>query len=286
MRYLMGIFLSRLNSPHSYTGRSVFQLAVKNFLELANSFRRRGLPLALKFDLRKIKKTKQGKTLLLLGSGPSALKLSQLKLSEYFSELMVVNNYLDFDFSARLIPDYFCVSDPNSFINNNSKLEKYIEDNKITVIASHFYRKSNFLQNQKVIFFNDKEFHIPLWKNINPQLPRSYSSYTFYKALSVAIYMGYDAIYILGLDNTEFLSYRSNVDNEIYLDLEDFYGRKSIGKSYEAEIYRSLAGFPDGLAGRLQSYALAYGDLELFNGFNIINLDPNSLVTNFKKIMS
>ena len=95
--------------------------------------------------------------------------------------------------------------------------------------------------------------------------------------------MGYDLIYILGLDNTEFLSYRSNTSNEIYLDLEDFYGQNSVGKSYEGKIYKTLAGFPDGLAGRLQSYALAYGDLKLFNKFKIINLDPDSLVTNFKK---
>jgi hypothetical protein len=95
--------------------------------------------------------------------------------------------------------------------------------------------------------------------------------------------MGYDTIFILGLDNTEFFSYRSNESNEIFLDLENFYGQNSYGKSFEGKSIKSLSGFPDGLAGRLQSYALAYGDLRLFDKFKIINLDPNSLITNFSK---
>jgi hypothetical protein len=273
----------RLNSPHSYTGRSVLLLFFKNLLEIINSFKRRGLPFAQKIRLKRIKNSKKGKTLLLLGNGPSVLKLDRHKVSESFSELMVVNNYLDLEFSDKLIPDFFCISDPNSFMNNDSKLQKYIDNHKITIIASHFYRKLPNLQNKKTIFFNDKEIHFPFWKNINPQFPRSYSSYTFYKALSVAIYMGYDTIFILGLDNTEFFSYRSNESNEIFLDLENFYGQNSYGKSFEGKSIKSLSGFPDGLAGRLQSYALAYGDLRLFDKFKIINLDPNSLITNFSK---
>lgn len=276
-------FFVRLSSPHSYTGRSLFKLAIKNFIEFLNFFKRRGLPLELRKELRSVKSTKSGKTVLILGNGPSASKIDHGNLRNNFDELIVVNNYLDFSFAHEIIPDYFCISDPNSFSNADSELNLYLDRNKIPVIASHFYRKSALIQKRHCLFFDDRELHIPFWKNVSPLWPRSYASYTFFKALGVAIYLGYEVIYILGLDNTEFKSYVGNSDNELFLDLNSFYGRGSLSTSPINQQYKSLQGFPDGLSGRLQSYSLAYGDLQHFESANIINLDEESLIMNFKK---
>jgi hypothetical protein len=227
--------------------------------------------------------TKNGKTVLILGNGPSASKIDHQAIQNNFDNLIVVNNYLDFSFADEVIPDFFCISDPNSFNDESSQLYKYLKQNDITVIASHFYRKSNFLFGMKTIFFDDRELHIPFWNNISPLWPRSYCSYTFYKALSIAIHLGYERIFILGLDNTEFKSYIGTSDNELHLDLDSFYGTKIEKKIDHTPKLRSLHGFPDGLSGRLQSYALAFGDLKKFKSSRIINLDQGSLILDFEK---
>ena len=74
-----------------------------------------------------------------------------------------------------------------------------------------------------------------------------------------------------------------NSDNELLLDLESFYGRVAFADSEGDIRYKSLQGYPDGLSGRLQSYSLAYGDLERFSKANIVNLDEESLIMNFRK---
>ena len=277
------LFFSRLSSPHSYTGRSVSKLAIKNFFEFIFFFKRRGLPGFLKTELKTMKNAKLGKSLLILGNGPSASKIDHRNLRSNFDELFVVNNYLNFSFAHEVIPDYFCISDPNSFSDTGSDLSLYITQYQIPVISSHFYRKSAFLQGKKSLYFDDRELHFPFWKNISPLRPRSYASYTFFKALAVAIHFGYEVIYILGLDNTEFKSYVGNSDNELLLDLESFYGRVAFADSEGDIRYKSLQGYPDGLSGRLQSYSLAYGDLERFSKANIVNLDEESLIMNFRK---
>ena len=94
--------------------------------------------------------------------------------------------------------------------------------------------------------------------------------------------MNYDKIYIIGFDNTEFLGYEGDAENRIWLNFGKFYGddfgeQLTHGKTL-------LGGYPQGLAGRFQSYALAFGDLELFRSDSVFNLDPNSLITTFTKL--
>jgi len=94
--------------------------------------------------------------------------------------------------------------------------------------------------------------------------------------------MGYSKIYILGIDNTEFLSYRSNSTNELYLDSEKNYASKIENlKDLKNQVLR----YPGDLAGRLHSIANLFHDLSLFAKYPIVNLDPNSLVTIFPKIV-
>ena len=87
---------------------------------------------------------------------------------------------------------------------------------------------------------------------------------------------------MLGLDNTEFKSYVGSLDNKIYVNNDSHYAKSSI----ELSTTNSPEGFTSGMSGRMQSYALQFGDLHLFSKCNIINLDPKSLIDVFKKAES
>ena len=100
----------------------------------------------------------------------------------------------------------------------------------------------------------------------------------------MAVYMGYDKIYLLGFDNSNFLNYRGRPDN-LMQDLggataeRKFEKKSSFIGEYEKE-------FTSGMAGRMQSYAHLFGDLQKFDNGKIFNLDPYSLTDAFPKILN
>ena len=279
--------LSNLNSPHYYYGRSVTRFCAHLIASQLGFFRRRGLDEEAKEALRGIRGSKLGQTALVIGGGPSASKLNNAKIAEYVDEIFVINTYPLTSRSLEIIPDYICLSDPNSFVvSEGKKLEiqnlvwDYISKSKATVIAPFFYRNFNFPESSNKFFFDDREF-FTFNRNISPLRPRSYNSMTFLKALAFAVFLGYSKIYIIGLDNTEFLGYEGDEANRLYLNYDKFFGEQSIQLLSNERI--NLDFFPNGLSGRLMSYSHVFGDLRLFEGKNIINLDPDSLIVNFKK---
>ena len=100
----------------------------------------------------------------------------------------------------------------------------------------------------------------------------------------MAVFMGYDKIYLLGFDNSNFLNYRGRPDN-LMQDLggataeRKFEKKSSFIGEYEKE-------FTSGMAGRMQSYAHLFGDLQKFDNEKIFNLDPYSLTDAFPKILN
>jgi len=102
---------------------------------------------------------------------------------------------------------------------------------------------------------------------------------TLYKALAIACYQGYSTIYVLGMDNTEFISYEGSHNNVIYHNLNTY------GVQTHSTPPMSMQGvFHSGMAGRMQSYSHLFGDLEKFKKHNIVNLDQTSLTDVFPKI--
>jgi hypothetical protein len=257
-------------------------------IQKASFFRRRGPSRNLLAPTKKMKNSKKGKTALVLGSGPSLNTLDPLRVREFFDDVFVVNNYYLMDISKKLAPDYYCLSDPNYFvkektnaIHSDRELAKYIRDTDTVLLLSHFYRNFTNYNSLKTLFFDDREWRT-IRKNISPLKPRSYSSLTLYKAIAMACFFGYDTIFVLGLDNTEFKSYVGSIDNKIYINNGTHYASSKISM----EITSTPEGYSSGIAGRMQSYALHFGDLNYFKKYRIINLDPRSLVDAFEKIES
>lgn len=279
--------LGSISSPHYYYGRSIIRFVSHLIATQIGIFKRRGLTLKAKRDLKMIQNSKIDKTCLVIGGGPSINRLKWEKIKHLVDDVIVTNNFHLTKLSSRITPDYICLSDPNSFLASEGKryqirkqLWEFVQESGATVISPYFYRKYKFPKSTSKIFFDDREF-FTFNKNISPLKPRAYSSMTFLKALAVAVFMGYRKIYIIGLDNTEFIGYEGNINNELFLNYRKFYGEQEIEILSENRL--NLDFFPDGLAGRFQSYSHLFGDLSLFQCFNIVNLDTESLITNFKK---
>ncbi len=279
--------LGSISSPHYYYGRSVTRFLAHLTLTQMGFFKRRGLSKELKQELKGIRNSKTGKSALVIGGGPSLTDFCWDQVKDLVHEVIVVNNFHLSGLSNQIKPDYICLSDPNSFLPASgdraqifNSLWEFVSSSGATVIAPHFYRNFKFPEKTKAYFFDDREF-FTLRKSISPLRPRSYSSMTFLKALAFCIFLGYKTIYIIGLDNSEFLSYEGDESNQLFINYKKFYGGRELNLIQEDKL--KIDFFPDGLAGRLQSYAHLFGDLALFEDYNIVNLDRNSLITNFKK---
>lgn len=278
----------KMTSPHYFYGRSVLRLFVYNLIQKSQFFRRRGPSRSLLKQTTEMRNTKKGKSALVLGSGPSLNMLDPLAAREFFDDVFVVNNYYLHDVSKQLIPDFYCLSDPNYFvadktnaIHDDANLFNFMIEHDVTLLLPHFYRQIEIDCRLNKIYFDDREWR-GFKSNIRPTRPRSYGSFTLYKALALACFFGYDTIYLLGLDNTEFKSYVGSVDNKIYVNNYSHYANSEIHLTSTS----SPEGFSSGIAGRMQSYALQFSDLHQFRKHRIINLDPNSLVDAFEKIES
>jgi len=279
-------YITKLSSPHYYHGTSVLSLIAHNMVQKVGFFRRRGPSKQLLTPTKHMKNSKTGKTALVLGSGPSLSQLNASIAREYFDDVFVVNNYYLLNISKELTPDYYCLSDPNYFVKDKTNavhqdhdLIKYMKDNDIVLLLSHFYRKFTGYTTLKTLFFDDREWRTRRAR-ISPLKPRSYSSITLYKAIAMACFFGYDEIYVLGLDNTEFKSYVGSVDNKIYVNNGTHYASSTTPLA----VTSTPEGYSSGIAGRMQSYALHFGDLHFFKKYKILNLDSLSLIDAFKKI--
>jgi hypothetical protein len=100
------------------------------------------------------------------------------------------------------------------------------------------------------------------------------------KSLAVAIYLGYDKIFILGIDNSECRSLVGNSKNELWVRTENHYA-SSTEKSLDYEIFT-----PSGADAAFAQYATWFADFKKFSHAKVFNLDEDSIVDAFPKVKS
>jgi hypothetical protein len=99
---------------------------------------------------------------------------------------------------------------------------------------------------------------------------------TLYKALSVAIWLGYDRIYVLGMDNTYPRNVYCDRDNRV-LNLEIHAGREDYAADW-SRLYR-------GVGDLIYELAYLFYDARKFAAAGrVVNLDPYSLTDAFPKV--
>jgi hypothetical protein len=292
MRKILLEFMARLlylSHSDMYIGRSSLKLLRRNLLQLVFFF------LSARPDKNRLIATKQlynskiGKVALVLGNGPSLDRLDTSKIDIFVNDIFVVNDFYKLSVSSGVQPTYYVLSDPASFwedsqtISETKKLESYLGSTGSTLILPHNTRES-FLPQISRIYFDDRDYFL-FNKNIEPIRPRGYIPVTLYKAIAMACYFGYEKIFVLGLENTEFFSYEGSLKNKLMVKARPYAHKKT---EYQQQFEDIAVGYnnnsyPYSIAGRMQAYAYLFGDLELFPKSRIRLLNEKSLVDLFVK---
>jgi hypothetical protein len=265
-------------------------LAFHNLLQLIAYFK---TPKPGKVTLKNtssLRDSKAGKVALVLGSGPSLNALNVEVLDDHVDDVFVINAFNQLKVADRVKPAFYGLSDPAHFVAQAgaqalelTETLSYIKSVGATLVLPHTAYSSFAFADISKIYFDDRE-RMFLNNNLSPLKPRAYGSTTLYKMLAMAVFMGYEKIYLLGFDNTNFLNYRGRPDN-LMQDLGGATADRKIEKksSFIGEYEKE---FTSGMAGRMQSYAHLFGDLHKFNSGKIFNLDPYSLTDAFPKVVN
>lgn len=235
-------------------------------------------------DMRSLRKSGITKSALVLGNGPSISTLSRNWLEGFLADgnsLFVVNYFNEVDRFVGIRPTYWVLSDPHNEEEEGFEglLQNLQEVKPILIVPSpHKSFWQLHLPCLNILTFCDLEnvlLRMPWQRGIRPDRPRSYASLTLLKALSIAIWCGFERTYVLGMDNT----YPHNVfvddQNTIWEHVVHAYGdAKIVNRSAE---YKSLADY-------LFEVALVLHDTKkFFSGLSITNLDSRSLTDAFEK---
>jgi hypothetical protein len=98
------------------------------------------------------------------------------------------------------------------------------------------------------------------------------------KALAVAIHLGYDKIYLLGVDNSECKSLFGDSDNKLWVRTDSYYAASDSGR-YDFQVFT-----PSGADAAFAQYATWFSDFKKFSKGNVFNLDNESIIDAFPKV--
>lgn len=235
--------------------------------------------------LSKLRGSGAGRSALVLGNGPSQGYLDPEKVSKFVvdrGDLFVVNYFNENAIFSNINPRYVVLSDyltltadnkDTRLLKKTSRLHQHLAQNvDIKIFAPMWFRDKDMFKNP-VVFFND--IGACGWcKNINPLFPRGYVSMTLYRALAIACFIGYDSVYLLGMDNTYPFDMFVDQQNKLYNVERHAFGTKFLIEI--SHLYRNVGDL-------LSSTSELFYDLRLFESQPIINLDAYSLTDAFPK---
>lgn len=240
-------------------------------------------------QLKKLYRTHVGQCCFVFANGPSLKLLDPRKIESFVHgeefDVFVVNQFLESDRFAFAGHVSLVLSDPGYFPDvflpfANTWSRKRVE--RLFIPGPYEELCRSHVSHIEIYPFCDAEDSWIFSRNISPLHPRSYLSMTAYKALAIAVFLGYDKIYICGFDNTYIRNFYVDKENRAYridehFDLHaypdgqnrDYWPTETFGKGAVAEL--------------LVQYARLFKDLHRFPADRIVNLDPYSLVDAFPK---
>jgi hypothetical protein len=268
-----------------YARRSPLLLAIFNLRELKICLADSREVKSIRSVTRALRNSKTTRQALVLGNGPSLSSLNSQKVNLDHPDIWVVNDFYKVEQAEKLAVTHYVLSDLVYFsglpeainIKLNPVLE-YVKRKNATLVLPHWAKGFELITSriQDVYYFDDRE--LSAWSsNTSPIKPRGYIGLTLYKGLAFALYLGYKRIYILGMDNSEFVNYSSDSENRIFLQGNHAYSNNGAPNDLSDH-------YLDGMSSVFSSLSHAFGDLSKFHG-PIVNLDGNSLTTNFPKIL-
>ena len=186
--------------------------------------------------LRKLKNGATGRNAFVFANGQSVDILDPAKVKNTGFDIFAVNGYLFSAFSQVATPTHYILSDPACFdtpdAGNRSSRDLEISRkyaplfNTLDTLNTTLFVPMQYASRQKskrVIGFCDIENELS--RNASDiTKPRGYLSMTAYKALAIALFMGYDSIYICGFDNDYFQRLEADENNEAFYADAHFFG--------------------------------------------------------------
>lgn len=247
--------------------------------------------------LSALKSSKVGKHAIVLGNGPSLGYMTCDKLRRFrevggdvFSVNFWSSTHLrDIAPSHLVISDGVTLADPNSdfgillsdeYKKKNSVLATFLRANNQVNILCPLGRVKDLerqFEARRIIGFVDHEMRA-VSSNIDPRFPRGYVSMTLFKTLALAIYFGYEKIFVLGMDNT--------FPRDTYCDNKNKVCRLERHAGGSDYLFDQSIVYPT-MAILAQDLMDLFSDLHrCFSGYAVINLDPFSLTDTFLKVDS
>ncbi|AVG24584.1 KDO transferase [Pontimonas salivibrio] len=285
-------YFERYSSPHSHPGGAIWRTVLQKFRVLALFLTRRiaqssGKAEALQ-GMRQLEGSAAGKEVLLLASGPSADKINTREVAtrQKAGELVVVatNYFLHSPLAKTITPDFLVWSDsvfhPAKKTHNAEAWQRVEDTPSVRMVMPWTWRSiitTMSVAERTVYFDNDS---LEGWStNTSPLHPRGYQGSTGVKALGFALHLEPRQVFVIGLDLSYFQSFRVDSDNRVVRQPTHLQGTDS---GIQDITPHTINGIADSL------YSTANQFLSLrqhFSGHPIINLDPDSLVDAFPKVI-
>lgn len=229
------------------------------------------------------KNTKNGKKLLVIGNGISSLKLEGLNIDRSNIEVMVLNGYYRTKLAKSVKPNYYLISDPNYFVS--SKVTSHIRDNNLKQYCSEACAKIilpiQYYSGDDLEKLGFCDIYDP-YSNFTVDILKPYShlSMSAYKALRVGLYLGYDEIGIIGLDNDYIKCYEVDSNNRISYCVPHTDREQRI--FVDEDQYED--GFGQNIGALIYHDSFLFIDLDDFPTTKFVNLNREGLITSFKKV--
>ena len=218
---------------------------------------------------------KEREICLIIGGGRSFTdELAEaIARSGWCFDIFGVNYYSNSTHSKVIIPSHYVLSDPNTMkLAGAAVLKKYIIEHNIQVFMPYGVKWGTEFKNTR--FFNDQENVYS--NNIDPRFPRGYTSNTAFKAIAIALRLGYEKIFLFGMDH--------DYPRELKV-LEDC---RLVSREHhhydDSNSINDLSIEYDSVAHALHCYALNFWHLRKLRSDRIVNVTDTSLIDSFNRM--
>lgn len=235
--------------------------------------------------------SRRGRSALIVAGGPSSGRLDPIKVrrAQHDSlDVFAMNMYNRSTLASSVIPDFYAVCDPQFFEASEdgqlsdahqSVWDYLLTSGQGTRLILPFDRAAPDSFKDRILWFNN--LGLEGWsKNVNPLRARGYSDMVAFSTVAIALFLGYDRIYVAGIDNSMFKSVRKSPEGRF------FYGpgthhHASVVDVAEVGNARGRNFYRGGVAAYFEDVARLFAELHLFSSERIRHLDPESLVDAF-----
>lgn len=229
-----------------------------------------------------LKITKKNNAIIIAGGPSYNNELAEyIKKNRRFFDVFAINFYCLNKRAEEIIPDFYVLSDPAhietkdaSIKEKNRNLLAYLIAHPLITLCTpiDMWKKEFFKNKNASINFDDAE--VLFSKNIDPVFPRGYTSNTAFKAIAIAVKLGYKNIYILGLDYDYPRMMILNKDNRLFMNESHHYDSNLVDYSH---IFKNVSH-------ALHWWSFDYLTLMKLKKDNLFNVTNTSLVDAFTRM--